>query len=115
MDLQWMNYRRAVEAFDLADYRTSISLLRRLAEESPSAVEIRLLLARSYYHSAALEPALTELRAVLDIDPTEAYAQLLLARTLERQSRPEEARKHRKLAAALTGDESMLATHQAGR
>jgi hypothetical protein len=33
-----------------------------------------------------------------------------MARTLERLSRPDEATKHRRIAAALTGDESLLAS-----
>ncbi|MGY4720704.1 tetratricopeptide repeat protein [Naumannella cuiyingiana] len=115
MDTRWINYRRAVEAFEAKDYRSAIPVLQGLLADRPEAVEVRMLLARSYYHSASLEPAAEQLRVVLDQQPTEAYAHLLLARTLERQSRAEEARPHRKLAAVLTGDDTLAATHEVGR
>lgn len=63
--------------------------------------DARLLLARSYYHAASLKPAEQVARAVLDEDPTEAYAALLLARCLQRQSRADEAEQAMNLARAL--------------
>lgn len=45
------------------------------------------------------------MRRILDIDPVEDYARLMLGRTLERQSRHEEARPHLRLAAAMTGED----------
>jgi Tfp pilus assembly protein PilF len=77
-------------------------------EETPEDVGTRLLLARAYFHSASLKPAEEHLLVILDRDPTEAYAHLLMARTLERLSRGDEAIKHRRIAAALTGDDSLL-------
>ena len=67
-----------------------------------------MLLARSYFHAALLGPAEEQLRAVLDRDPTESYAHLMLARTLERQQRGQEATRHRRIVAALTGDDEHL-------
>jgi hypothetical protein len=55
-----------------------------------------------------LKPAEEQLLEVIEREPTEYYAHLMLARTLERQSRACEATKHRRIAAALTGDDSML-------
>ncbi|MGW1554808.1 hypothetical protein ACWCQX_51445, partial [Streptomyces sp. NPDC002346] len=60
--------------------------------------------ARAYYHSARLGKAETELRAVLQRDPVEHYARLMLGRTLERQGRQEEATPHLRMAAAMSGD-----------
>ncbi len=64
----------------------------------------RLLLARAYYHSAQLRRAEAELRTVLEQDPAEAYAHLLLGRTLQRQSRQTEAAPYLRLASAMRGE-----------
>ncbi len=42
---------------------------------------------------------------MLDADPAEDYARLVLGRTLERQGRHEEARPHLRLVAAMTGEQ----------
>ncbi|HET6637006.1 MAG TPA: tetratricopeptide repeat protein [Streptomyces sp.] len=98
-------YERARTFFDAKDYAGAARLLAPLVEEAPDNLAARLLLARAYYHSAQLSRAETELRAVLDQDPVEAYAHLMLGRTLERQSRPEAAQRHLRLWDAMTGDD----------
>ena len=50
-----------------------------------------LLLARAYYHSAQLGKAEQAARDLIEADPTEVYAVLLLARTLQRRGRHAEA------------------------
>ena len=50
-----------------------------------------LLLARAYYHSAQLVKAEAASRRLVDDDPTNVYAMLLLARTLQRRGRHAEA------------------------
>ena len=87
------------------------SALRPIVEETPDDVGTRLLLARAYYHAALLKPAEEHLLEVIEREPTEYYAHLMLARTLARQSGREEATKHRRIAAALTGDEELLKPH----
>ena len=52
---------------------------------------VRTLLARAYYHSAQLGRAESATRALVEVDPTDGYAALLLGRTLARQSRHDEA------------------------
>jgi Flp pilus assembly protein TadD len=118
MDM-YERYHRASRQFDLKDYlgaaRTLEALLMDLAADTDSAVHsvtnVRLLLARAYYHSAQLGRAETAARAVLSESPTDAYAALLLARTLERGSRHDEAREAMRVAAALgaPGTESAVA------
>ena len=46
---------------------------------------------------------------IVDQDPTETYARLLLMRTLERQSRHDEAATQRRLLVVMTGDEDLVA------
>lgn len=101
---------RAQLFFDAKEYITAARILAGLVEEVPEQVAPRLLLARAYYHSARLQKAEAELLAVLERDPVEHYARLMLGRTLERQGRDREAAPHLRLAAALNGE-----TPSAGR
>lgn len=102
-------FRWAEGQFEDRDYRGAARTLEALLadiERDPSQVghpvtDVRLLLARAYYHSAQLRHAEETARALLADNPTEAYAALLLARTLQRASRHEEARQAMHLAAAL--------------
>ncbi|PUA81431.1 hypothetical protein C7S10_09615 [Nocardioides currus] len=98
---------RAQSLFEDRAYREAIVLLRELVEDPGDVVhaltEVRLLLARSYYHSALLGPAIEAAREVLAADPGEAYAHLLIGRSLQRQSKREEAEPHMKLAELLGG------------
>jgi tetratricopeptide (TPR) repeat protein len=100
---------RAQALFEERAYREAIVLLRELLD-SPQAeefghglTEARLLLARSYYHSALLGPAIEAARDVLAADPHEPYAHLLIGRSLQRQSKGDEAAPHLKLANLLGG------------
>ncbi|MFE1959395.1 tetratricopeptide repeat protein [Streptomyces sp. NPDC059479] len=95
---------RAQLFFDAKEYMTAARILDGLVAEVPEQVAPRLLLARTYYHSARLAKAETELRAVLERDPVEPYARLMLGRTLERQGRRAEAATQLRMAAALAGE-----------
>ena len=101
---------RAQALFEERAYREAIVLLRELIDEPEdfghALTDVRLLLARSYYHSALLGPAIDAAREVLAIDPHEPYAHLLIGRSLQRQSKPDEAAPHLKLAHLLGGYEA---------
>ena len=99
-------YRWARELFDRRDYYTAARVLRHLVDTHQEDAglgsglgEVRELLARAYYHSAQIVPAAEAARELLDHEPTNAYAALLLARSLERRS--EDASAARRLASAL--------------
>ncbi|MBC3189920.1 tetratricopeptide repeat protein [Pseudonocardia sp. C8] len=94
-------WERATYLFDSGDHVAAARVLAELVTEQPAATAIRLLLARAYYHSAQLGRAETELRALLDVAPSDGYAHLLLGRTLQRRSRHDEAAPHLRLAAAM--------------
>ncbi|MBO0873553.1 MAG: tetratricopeptide repeat protein [Pseudonocardia sp.] len=94
---------RARMFFDAGDFITASRMLGELVAEMPDDLELRLLLARAYYHSAQLGRAERELRVVLERDPVADYAHLLLGRTLQRQSRHDEALKYLRLAEAMSG------------
>lgn len=95
---------RAQMFFDAKEYVTAVRILRGLVEESPEHTAARLLLARAYYHSAQLRRAEDALRAVLERDPVEQYATLMLGRTLERQGRDAEAAPFLRMASAMAGE-----------
>ncbi|GGR06465.1 tetratricopeptide repeat protein [Kitasatospora griseola] len=94
---------RAQLFFDSKAYADAARILAELVEEAPEQVGPRLLLARAYYHSAQLRRAEEQLREVIERDPVEHYAHLVLGRVLERQGRHAEAVPYLRLAAAFEG------------
>ncbi len=81
--------------------------LDELPETMPlhGTAELRLLLARAYYHSAQLGRAEAVLVRLVEEEPTDAYAHLLLGRTLQRAGRRAEAARPLALAEILGGYE----------
>jgi hypothetical protein len=67
--------------------------------------DLRMLLARAYFHSAQLGRAESTLRRIVEESPTEPYAHLLLGRTLQRAGRHSEAAQPLALAHILGGYE----------
>ncbi len=102
-------YQRARRLFDLGEYQSAAAELSSLVDASTlepplhGTTELRLLLARAYYHSAQLNRAERVTRAILADDPDEAYANLVLGRTLQRQGRHAEAKPHLAMAELLGG------------
>ncbi|MFI9151573.1 tetratricopeptide repeat protein [Streptomyces sp. NPDC053367] len=97
-------WERARLLFEAKDYAGAARLLAAVVEEVPEQTGPRLLLARAYYHSAQLSRAEEQLRIIVERDPVEHYAHLMLGRTLERQGRPQEAEPWLRMAAAFAGD-----------
>ncbi|MEU6404947.1 tetratricopeptide repeat protein [Streptomyces sp. NPDC046985] len=89
--------------FDARDYAGAARVLAGLVEEVPEQTGPRLLLARAYCRSAQLQRAEAELRVIVEGDPVERYARLMLSRTPQRQSRHEEAATRLRIASALAG------------
>ena len=99
-------WRWAVDLFDHRDDYAAATVLQHLVDSHPHEAGLgaaRELLVRSYYHAALLDRAIAAARDVLERDPTDGYAALLLARALERSSRPDEAAAARRLADLLVG------------
>ncbi|MGW0710254.1 tetratricopeptide repeat protein [Streptomyces sp. NPDC002643] len=95
------DWERAKLLFDARDYIAAARILSGLVADHPEQNGPRLLLARAYYHSAALGRAEAELRVLVERDPGDAYAHLLLGRALERLGRAEEAAPFLKVAKIL--------------
>jgi predicted Zn-dependent protease len=102
-------YAHAVRVFEMGAYREAAEEFAALVDASAlepplhRTTELRLYLARSYYHSAQLRRAEETVRALLVDEPDEHYALLLLGRTLQRGGRHEEARPHLAMAKLLGG------------
>jgi Flp pilus assembly protein TadD len=102
-------YQQARRLFELGEYQTAAEQLSALVDASAlepplhGTTELRLLLARAYFHSAQLNRAERVVRAVLVDEPDDAYANLVLGRTLQRLGRHAEARPHLAMAELLGG------------
>lgn len=94
-------YRLAEAYLDAGDPLEALRLLDPLASELRTHAGGLLLLGRAYYHSAQLSRAQDALERAVEMAPTDAYARVLLGRTLQRRSRHEEARVHFRVAAAM--------------
>lgn len=100
---------RAQELFASKAYREAAALLRELLDDTETTdlghglTDVRLLLARSYFHSAQLTRTIETSEELLAADPNEPYAHLLLGRALQRQGRRKDALPHLKLADLLGG------------
>ncbi|MDX6351889.1 MAG: hypothetical protein QOF84_6679 [Streptomyces sp.] len=97
-------WERAGMFFEAKDYTEAARLLTGIVEQVPEQTAPRLLLARAYYHSAQLRRAEEQLREIIDRDPVEHYAHLMLGRTLQRQGRADEAAPWLRMAAAFAGE-----------
>ena len=102
-------FRWAEDLFQHRDYYSAATVLQHLVDTHPDERDLaaaRELLARSSFHSAQSGRAAEVARDLLDRDPGNAYAALLLARSLQRSAsrdpaRRDEARAVRRLADAM--------------
>jgi Flp pilus assembly protein TadD len=83
------------------DPSTAARLLAEAAEAEPTARAVLTELALAQFQAAALGPAERTARRLLDLDPSDSYAHLLLGRALTRAARHREALPHLRMAAAM--------------
>ena len=76
-------------------------ILARVVEAEPENQAAVELLARAYFGSAQLGRAEETLTRLVALAPANGWARRALARTLERQSRRDEATAHHRMADAL--------------
>lgn len=96
-----IDYRAAEQLLAARDPRGAVKLLDSVIAVHPENTAARLLRARAFFAAAQLRPAELEFQIVLEREPDNAFAHFALGRTLERASRPDEAQRHFRLAAAL--------------
>jgi Flp pilus assembly protein TadD len=106
-DAPFDRWLRAQELFAGRAYREAAVMLTELLEDPGEVVheltDVRLLLARALFHSAQLDGAIRVATELLEHDPNEPYAHLLVGRSLQRKGRPVEAQPHLRLAELLGG------------
>jgi cytochrome c-type biogenesis protein CcmH/NrfG len=76
-------------------------ILARVVDEEPTNQAALELLARAYFGAAQLGRAEDVLTRLIALAPANAWARRALARTLERQSRADDAVGHHRIADAL--------------
>ncbi|MCP9959392.1 MULTISPECIES: tetratricopeptide repeat protein [Streptomyces] len=96
-----IDYRAAERLLAARDPRGAVKLLDSVIAAHPENTAARLLRARAFFAAAQLRPAELEFELVLEREPDNAFAHFGLARTLQRAGRPQHARRHFRLAAAL--------------
>lgn len=94
--------------FQRADFTLALSrpaeaarILERVVAAEPANQAALELLARAYFGAAQLGPAEAVLARLVDLAPANGWARRALARTLERQSRADDAAVHHRVADAL--------------
>jgi Tfp pilus assembly protein PilF len=96
-----IDFRAAERLLTANDPQGAVKLLDWVIAEHPENTAARLLRARAFFAAAQLRPAELEFTIVLEREPDNAYAHYALARTYQRQARPDQAKRHFRLAAAL--------------
>ncbi|MFD6951809.1 disulfide bond formation protein DsbA [Nocardiopsis sp. TSRI0078] len=94
-------FRLAESLLRAGDPLGALLLLRPMLGEHAADRNVRLLAARAYYRSAQLGRARRTLESLVGEGPDDAYARLLLGRTLQRQGERERAAPHLRLAGAM--------------
>ncbi|MCW5249380.1 MULTISPECIES: tetratricopeptide repeat protein [unclassified Streptomyces] len=96
-----IDFRAAEQLLAARDPRGAVKLLDAVIAAHPENTAARLLRARAFFLAAQLRAAELEFTIVLEREPDNAFAHFALARTYERRSCPDLARRHFRLAAAL--------------
>jgi len=94
-------FRRAEALLGAGDPLGALTLLRPMLDEHAADRGVRLLAARAHYRSAQLGRARRGLESLVEENPDDAYARLLLGRTLQRQGRSDLAGPHLRLAGVM--------------
>ena len=94
-------YLRADLFFAMGQPTEAARILEPLVAAEPDHQAALELLARSYFGSAQLGRAEEALTRLVELAPANGWARRALARTLERQSRADEAVVHHRVADAL--------------
>jgi cytochrome c-type biogenesis protein CcmH/NrfG len=97
-------FQRADFLLAMAKPAEAARILERVVDAEPTNQAALELLARAYFGAAQLGPAKDALTRLVAFAPANAWARRALARTLERQSRAEDAAVHHRIADALGAD-----------
>lgn len=93
--------------YDLLSRRAAVEALEVIEpalEQEPDNTGLRVLRAWAYLIRVQLPKAEAELRSLAEENPDDIWIRFALGRSLERQSRYDDALPHLRLAAAMSGD-----------
>jgi Flp pilus assembly protein TadD len=96
-----MLFREATLLLAEKRIREATAVAETLVTVEPDARSALELLARIYFAAARLQKAAELFRRLVESDPTDVYARIGLARSLQRLSRRDEAMVHARVAVAL--------------
>lgn len=94
--------RDAEEMLALKDPLAALQFLAPLLREHPDHPDVMLLATRAYFKSAQLNKALELAEKMVEANPADFYARMLLGRTLQRLGRADEARGHLRMIHEIT-------------
>jgi tetratricopeptide (TPR) repeat protein len=94
--------RRGQSLLDGRHHAQAAIVLARADRAEPGKASILEALGRAYFNSGQHEPARATFERLLELDPSEHYAQYALGQSLKRLGRPDEAGTHLRLAVALS-------------
>ena len=94
--------RRGQALLDGRHHAQAAIVLERADRAEPGKASILEALGRAYFNSGQHEPARATFVRLLELDPSEHYAQYALGQSLKRLGRPDEAGTHLRLAIALS-------------
>jgi predicted Zn-dependent protease len=94
-------FQRADFSLALGKPAEAARILEPVVAAEPTNQAALELLARAYFGAAQLGRAEEALTRLVDLAPANAWARRALARTLERQSRPDDAAVHHRVADVL--------------
>ncbi|MGH8776682.1 MAG: tetratricopeptide repeat protein [Jiangellaceae bacterium] len=94
-------YRAAAVLYAAGDAVGAARELEPLVADDAAPKSVLELAGRAYFRSAQLRRAESAFERLVERDPTDAYARFALGRTLERQSRRDEAAACYRIAAAM--------------
>lgn len=86
--------RDAEDMLAARDPHAALKFLEPLLQDHPEHPDVMLAAARAYFKSAQLNKALDLAERMVEANPADFYARMLLGRTLQRLGRREEARGH---------------------
>lgn len=94
-------YRRGIELLADEDFEQAAVPLQAAARRAPEKSSVREALGRAYFRSGRFAAAAAEFKAVVESHQVNDYAHFCLGRALTKSGRPDRARRHLAIAAAL--------------
>lgn len=97
-------YRTGYDLLTRRAAREALEVIEPALEEEPDNTGLRVLRAWAYLIRVQLAKAEAELRSLAERHPDDLWIRFALGRSLERQSRYDDALPHLRLAAAMSDD-----------